>query len=177
MACDGHYQDIKLCNAVPTVSCSSGFTIGSMGLITYVISILPSYPAGTSSGNTKFFNCVFFNWSLLSIWIYSWIFAHINICEWAATKGKEKSMICRCKKSKLNEMSPAFLAMLPFISYVYSALTTCSYMFLFFEGKENRQTHILCLACYSHYLNTYIGIIWGLLFFSWSRKQDKDFSK
>lgn len=177
MVCDGHYQDIKLCNPVPTICCSSGFTVGTMGLITYVISILPSFSAGTILG-TQSSLAVF---SLTEVccqfgFIHEYLLTLTFVSELQLSV-KKKNMICRCKKSKLNEMSPAFLAMLPFISYMYSALKICSYMFWFFEGKESRQTHILCLACYSHYLNTYIGIIWGLTFFSWSRKQNKGFSK
>lgn len=87
-------------------------------------------------------------------------------------------MVCRHKKSKLSEMFPVLLAILPFISYIYSVLTTCSYMFWFFEGKESRQMHMPCLACYSHYLNTYTCNIWGHLHcLVLEKKQNKDFSK
>lgn len=102
--------------------------------------------------------------------------AHINICEWAAIKCKENCLVCRCEKSKLNDMSAALSATPPFTSYMYSALTTCSYIFwwFFLRVNESRQMHIPCLACYSHYLNTYTRIIWGhLYFFSWKRKQNK----
>lgn len=55
-------------------------------------------------------------------------------------------MVCRCKQSKPNKMSTVFLAILSFISYMYSALTTCSNVFCFPEGNESSQMHIPLLS-------------------------------